>query len=340
MIDELTDARSILLIKLRAVGDVVLSTVVLKNLREALPQAEIDFLTEPAGAGVLEGNPLLARTVVYDRRSMSGPGLIRLIRSRRYDAVIDLFCNPRTALVTRLSGARVRVGYRFRGRTYAYNTVVEPRGGEVHNTQFNLDALVRIGVPIVDRSLHIVPGEPDEEKAGRILWERRGRRIVAINPGGGWTVKRWPLDRFARLADMLIDELGVDILLLWGPGEGEEIEWLRRGMKHRPLIPPATKLLELAAILKRCWFMVSNDSGPMHIGAAMGIPVVGIFGPTNPHLQGPFGDQHQTVRNEELPCLGCNLTECPIGNPCMLELSVERVMEAARAMLHRNAMAR
>lgn len=339
MIAELTDARSILLIKLRAVGDVVLSTVVLKNLKEALPEAKIDVLTEPAGAGVLEGNPFLAQTVVYDRRRMSGPGLIRLIRSRRYDAVIDLFCNPRTALVTRLSGARVRVGYRFRGRTYAYNTVVEPRGGVVHNTQFNLDALERIGVPIVDRSLHIVPGEPDEEKAGGILAEHRGRRIVAINPGGGWTVKRWPLDRFARLADMLIDELGVDILLLWGPGEGEEIEHLRRRMKHRPLVPPATKLLELAAILKRCWFMVSNDSGPMHIGAAMGIPVVGIFGPTNPLLQGPFGHQHQTVRNEGLPCLGCNLTACPIGNPCMLELSVERVMEAVRAMLHRNAMA-
>ncbi len=336
----LAASRRILLIKLRAVGDVVLSTVVLKNIRDAFPGASIDMLTEPAGASVLQGNPFLDDLVVYDRRRVSSIGLIRTVRRRRYDLVIDFFCNPRTALVTRLSGARSRVGYRFRGRTYAYNLVVEPRGALVHNTQFNLDALERIGVPVTDRSLHIVPRAQDERRVDE-FWSRlapSGRRVVAVNTSGGWAVKRWPMERFAELADRLAGELGVEILIPWGPGEEPDVERLRGLMRTTPLVPPATTLLELAALLKRCWFMVSNDSGPMHVAAAMGVPVVGIFGPTHPKLQGPFGEMHRTVRNETLTCLGCNLTECPIGNPCMLELPVEQVLEAVHQLLHKNAM--
>ncbi len=329
---------SILIIKLRAIGDVLLSTIVTGNLRQAFPEARIDFLSEPPALGVLEGNPFLSDIVLFNRNETSGIGLIRDIRARRYDMVIDLFGNPRTALVTRLSGARYRVGYRFRGRGYAYNIVVEPRGGVVHNTQFNLDAIEHIGVEIRDRNLYFGVGSDDDQYIDRFLGEAglSGKNLVCLNPGGGWYTKRWGLDRFAALGDDIAARYDVRIVLSWGPGQESDVEAIRSMMKHAAVIPPPTTLKQLGALLKRCTFMVTNDSGPMHIAAALKTPVVGIYGPTNPVLQGPYGEEHVIVRKEELDCLGCNLTACPIGHPCMLDLPVSDVLTAVEALIKKN----
>ncbi len=332
------DVRRILVIKLRAVGDVVLSTLVLPNLRRAYPSSSIDFLTEVPSVDVLRNHPDVDRTVVYDRRTMSSTGLIRAIRRGRYDLIIDLFGNPRTALVTRLSGARFRVGYNFRGRSYAYNIVVTPRGGEVHNTQFNLDALEHIGVPIADRTLRFYYSADDARYVERALAGSGLQQglLVGVNAGGGWYTKRWHLRDFAALADRIHERFGWSIVLPWGPGQEGDVETIARHTRTAPWIPPATTLPQLAALLARCAYVVSNDSGPMHIAAAVGTPVLGIFGPTRPELQGPYGEANRTVRNESLGCLGCNLTSCPIGNPCMNDLSVDTVFAAFEELQRSN----
>ncbi|HEX7574377.1 MAG TPA: glycosyltransferase family 9 protein, partial [Bacteroidota bacterium] len=319
----------ILVIKLRAVGDVLLSTIVTKNLRLAYPLAQIHYLTESPSVDVLKGNPFVDDVLVYDRKSMSGLGLIRAVRRGGYDVVIDLFGNPRTALLTRLSGAEQRVGFRFRGRTYAYNILAEPRGNRVHNTEFNLDALGALGVAIQDRSIYFSFDDDDARHVDSFLPPgfARGSFVVCINSGGGWYTKRWGLDRFAALADHLVAEYNARIVLSWGPGQLPEAEEIRKTMTREAFIPPATTLRQLGALLKRCSILVSNDSGPLHIAAAVGTPVLGIYGPTDPLLQGPYGDNHVVVRNEVLDCLGCNLTSCPIGHPCMLGLSVETVLQ-------------
>lgn len=325
---DISSVHSILVIKPRAAGDVVLSTPVLRNLRRAFPSATIDFLTERPFADLVRGNPDVNSVLVHDRASMSGVDLIRTVRTRRYGMVIDLFGNPRTALVTFLSGAPTRVGYRFRGRRYAYNTVVEPRGAAVHNVQFNLDALEALGIPIVDRSPFVPCSKEDERYVDGFLVQLGGGPLVGVNTAGGWYTKRWGIQRYARLCDRLIAEQECTVVLTWGPGEQEHVEAIRAAMRETPFIPPATTFPQLAALLKRCDFVVSNDTGPMHIAAAMGTPVLGIYGPTNPALQGPFGEGHLTIRNESLTCLGCNLTSCPIGLPCMEGLSVDAVLAA------------
>ena len=332
------DVRRVLVIKLRAIGDIIQSTVVSKNLRLAFPGAAIHFLTEPPGKEVLKGNPHVDGVIVYDRSLMSGLDLIRDVRRGHYDTVIDLFCNPRTALVTRLSGAVRRVGFRFRGRTYAYNIVAEPRGDRVHNTQFNLDALEALGVAIQDRSLYFQFTDDDARFVDGFLPVETGAQslLVCINSGGGWYTKRWGLDRFAALADGVAREWGARIVIAWGPGQREEAEEIRRRMVSEAIIPPPTTLGQLGALLKRCSIVITNDSGPMHIAAAVGTPVLGIYGPTDPRLQGPYGDQHVVVRNEKLHCLGCNLTKCPIGHPCMLGLNVETVFDGVRRLLAKN----
>ena len=163
-----------------------------------------------------------------------------------------------------------------------------------------------------------------------------GALLIALNMGGGWYTKRWGLDHFAELAGTLIERYGASIVLPWGPGQMPDIEVVRSHMKHQPFIPPATTLPQLAALLKKCSVVISNDSGPMHLAAAVGTPVLGIFGPTSPTLQGPYGPGHVTVRKEGLVCLGCNLTSCPIGHPCMVELPVASVLEAVHNLLLKN----
>ncbi|HUI09800.1 MAG TPA: glycosyltransferase family 9 protein [Bacteroidota bacterium] len=332
------DVRRLLVVKLRAIGDIVQSTVVTKNLRIAFPGAAIHFLTEPPGKEALRGNPYIDGVIVYDRSLMNGLDLIREVRRGHYDTVIDLFCNPRTALLTRLSGAARRVGFRFRGRTYAYNIVAEPRGDRVHSTQFNLDALVALGVAIQDRGIYFVVDDEDARFVEGFLPPRRAGRpfLVCINSGGGWYTKRWGLDRYAALADRIFAEWDAKIVLAWGPGQREEVEEIRRRMSSEPIVPPPTTLGQLGALLKRCDIVITNDSGPMHIAAAVGTPVLGIYGPTDPRLQGPYGEKHVVVRNESIDCLGCNLTKCPIGHPCMLGLDVETVFAGVRQLLAKN----
>ena len=331
----------ILVIKLRAIGDVLLSTVVTKNLRLAFPDAQIDYLTEPSSVDVLRGNPFVKDTLVFDKDTMSGVELIRLVRSKHYNLVIDLFANPRTALVTRLSGAEYRVGYNFRGRAYAYNIVVKPRGGLVHNTQFNLDALEAIGVAIQDSNIYFQFADDDAAYVDAFLRTANleNKFIVTLNSGGGWYTKRWGLDRFAELGDRIAQTYNAAIVLTWGPGQQADVESICSMMKEPAFVPPATTLNQLGALLKRSAFVVTNDTGPMHIAAALQVPVLGIYGPTNPTLQGPYGTKHVVVRNEGLECLGCNLTECPIGHPCMLELSVDTVFRGVEQLLKKNNLA-
>jgi lipopolysaccharide heptosyltransferase II len=329
--------KKILVIKLRAIGDVLLSTIVLKNLRHHFPDAQIDFLTEPASREVLEGNTTVDNVVIFDRANDRPVAFLWCLRSRHYDLVIDLFGNPRTALMTCFSGARHRVGYAFRGRRYAYNVLVRPRGGEVHNTEFNLDALRAIGIEIVDYEIAFWFSKEEEDYAEDFVRQNRlsGELVVALNPSGSWYTKRWGSKKFAMLGDQLVEEDKAKVLLLWGPGELEDARRIQGMMRFPAIISPKTSLKQLAALLKRCSLLVSNDAGPMHLAAILGVPTLGIYGPTNPHFQGPVGKKTSWVRLEGLECLGCNLTSCAIGHVCMEQLSVDSVMEAVHRMLEK-----
>ena len=321
----------ILVIKLRAIGDVLLSTAVLPDLRAAFPGATIDFLTEKYCAGVVEGNAGVGSVLVFDPSKETGPALIRRIRRRRYDLVLDLFANPRSALVTLLSGARLRVGYRFNWRRLCYNRVVEPRGGEVHNVEFNLDALRAIGVVPSERARPEFPLDPAAEAfADAFLTGRvpHGARLVAVNPGGGWISKKWRPEQFGELGRRIYETDGSSILVLWGPGEAEDANVVCSAIGSPAILAPPTTLKQLGSLLKRSAALVTNDSGPMHIAASLRVPVVAIFGPTVPRLQGPVFTESEVVTLSRLECLGCGYTECPIGNPCMLELPVDEVHRA------------
>ncbi len=343
-----TSPERILVIKLRATGDVVLATPVIENLKRHFPSARLSFLTEAASADILRWNPFLDELIVLPIRRWERTGFrgswreqarfYRNLRRKRFDLAIDLFGNPRSAVLTWLTGASNRVGYAFRGRRHAYNTVVTPSNEIRHEVLFHLEALEALNVPVTTNRPRITVPRLAGGKARRWLREngsadRTDRAIIGLNPGGGWAIKRWPPGYFGRLADALIEEYDVDVLVLWGPGEEGIVEEVTAAMKHRALVLPEATLSELGAYLEHCRLLVSNDSGPMHMAAALNVPCIGIFGPTDPLAQGPWGDGHGVVRKESVDCLGCNRIDCPIGNICMTTLEPEDVLAKARTFM-------
>ena len=343
----LSDIHKILVIKLRAIGDVVMSTVVLDNLREAFPKARIDFLTEFESKDILLGNPVLNQVIVFDRRKAerlpafkrSGETrrLLSTVRNQRYDLVFDFFGNPRSAWLTWISGARYRVGYNYRLRRRAYNVVVPSRADSIHEVDWHLDALQAVDVPVVARNLNVYVGQGSRNFADS-FWQKEGldnRHVIAINFSGGWATKRWPLAHFAHLIDLLNYAHNAKLLIVWGPEEKESAMSLQQMATTPALLIPETNLTQLAAILAKVDMMVTTDSGPMHIAAAMGKPCVAIFGPTNPKMQGPYGKGHEIITKNELACLGCNRLDCSHVS-CMASLTVKEVNAAVEACIQKN----
>ncbi len=343
----LNHIQKILIIKLRAIGDVILSTIVIPNLRQAFPNAQIDFLTERPAADVVLGNPLLnhvhilelkkIQSLPFKLRWKENRKFIRQIREKKYDLVFDFFGNPRSALLTWLSRGKIRVGYNWRGRQLAYNRVIKSRAATVHEAEFHLDALRALQISIVSRELQF----PIDDFSRNFALEFLNRHnltntfLVGINCSGGWAAKRWPLERFAQLADGLVAHYQARILILWGPKERLDAQKLASLMKQPITFAPPTALKQSAALINNCKLIISNDSGPMHLAAALKVPTVGIFGPTNPRLQGPYGAIHEIARHETLPCLGCNKVKCDHVS-CMLKLPVEVVWQAVQRCIQKN----
>jgi ADP-heptose:LPS heptosyltransferase len=342
------DAFPILVIKLRAIGDVVLSTAVLPNLRRAYPDSPIHFLTERSGKEVLSGHRGVDRIVVQppDPWVPGGAwwrafGFLRWLRKQRYGLVIDLFGNPRSAFLTRFTGARIRAGYDFRGRRFAYNRRIPPRGDRVHEVEFNLDALRRLDIPVSEARPCFPFSAADAASVGTWLRANRldGKPLAAIHPWGSWPAKRWGTARFAELARALVRRFGANVVVLWGPGEKEHAETVRDAAGDPVRLAPPMTLKELGALLSKCDLVVANDSGPMHIAAAVGAPTVGLFGPTRWQLQGPYGASHAAAYSPDVDCLGCNRMECR-NMACMERLGVDAVLEVAAGVMRKNGIRR
>lgn len=333
------EIKRILVIKFGGMGDVLLSTPVLPNLRDYFPDARIDFLTLLKNRDILMDNIYIDRILTFDSSIDKSYDLLRHIRNKEYNIVFDLFCNPRTALVTYLTGAKYRVGFIFRGRSYAYNIKKRGRGGEVHNTEFNLDALRNAGIPIISKKLNLSVNIVHKEFADKFIKENnlQNEFLAGLTMTGGWESKKYKLKDYEEAVSILLKKYKIKFLVLWGnKSEFDEGSHMKSLFPDDIILIPDAKIRYLAAIIQRCKVIIGNDTGPLHIASALDVPALGIYGPTNPKLQGPFGDEHVTVQHPKLDCLHCDLTECPIGNICMTELPKELLIRKFDELIERN----
>ncbi|MBU1098834.1 MAG: glycosyltransferase family 9 protein [Bacteroidetes bacterium] len=331
--------KKILVLKLRGMGDVILSTIILENLRIDFPDARIDYLTEKPSKEALQDIPQIDNILLFDRKSTwERLKLFMRVRKEKYDLILDLFSNPSTAQLSFLSGARYRAGFPYKGRKYAYNIYGPVERDQHHSAELHLEFLRNIGLSYEKKVLHFGLNETSLLRADEILAKLRSKKelLVCISPSGGWPSKKCDPSKFAEIATVIHQKYNASLFILWGPGDKAEAVEIKRLLGDLAEIAPGTSIKVMGAILSKCDAVVANDSGPMHISTAVGTPTLSMHGPTNPKLQGPYGNLHEWVRNENLECIECNLLDCPKNHECFLELSTDLVLSNFNHLLLKN----
>jgi predicted lipopolysaccharide heptosyltransferase III len=336
-------APRILVIRRRYLGDIVLLGPVFRNLRLHWPDARIDAVAEPAFAPLLALNPDVNETLVLPRGLGEWPGFIRRLRRARYTHVLDLDNTERTALITRFTGAPVRIAlwYVRHAWPWVYTAAVQSDPAQHEHRsiiEYYLSALPPAGVPITSREVRLVPREADVA-AARQLIRGAGRRIL-LHPGSRSAFRMWPAENFAQVCDRVQDELGAQVFVIAGPGEQEAVTRIKAAAKsHVVTINATLGLPQFAALAAQFDLMLCHDSGPMHVAAAVGTPVVALFGSQNPVPFAPVGAGH-TLLQPPLPCPACaSPDQCVPGdsyrNFCVRNITVDRVVAAIRAKFDR-----
>lgn len=317
----------ILIIQLRRIGDVLLTTPVIRALRKKFPQAQLDFLVEKAGSEVLKGNPYLSNILIYDKKEQVT--WLRKVRASRYDVILDFLRNPRTAWITLCSGARYRVGFKRKWRDFAYNVRVAADPVPKYVPAFKLDLLKPLGIQDENINLDLVVDEQSKKRVQQYLSATgvdQTTLLVGISPTSRRPARRWRKEGFAEVADHLIRTCKAKVIFLWGPGEEEYVDEVIRLMKEKPLKHPPFSIAELVALIGQLKLFVSNDNGPLHIAQAFGIPTVAVFGPTQSVNWNAPGEQNRAVK-VVVGCLECNKQECA-EMECMKKLSSATVIDA------------
>jgi lipopolysaccharide heptosyltransferase II len=336
----------ILLTRLKYIGDIVLTTPLIHTLRDRFPDAYIAYLGDKNGVSLLEQNPYLDEifSIDFSRNTvLQQLGLFYRLNRKHFDLVIDLFCNPRSALLSFATQAPVRVGGNLPGRGKLYTIRIKDDGIPKSAVEFHYQSLKAAGIEPKYFAPEIFLTE-DEKKESRRYLEWQGidfsKPIVALHPGGTWPAKLWPAERFADLADLLVAKMHAQIILTKGPRDGEAAGKVESAIVGGVLSLPVLPLRQLAAILSLCAACVANDSGPMHIAAAVGTPTIGLFGPGEENIWFPYtpafpgGSPKHIALRKDVPCHPCHLNVCNrTGNEymeCMKLLSVNEVFNAVK----------
>lgn len=350
----------ILIVKLSAIGDVVHTLPALTTLRRHRPDAQIHWLVESAGGELIENHPALSRRIVLPRqewrqRSQGGRwfaaarhfmGFARGFRRESYDLAVDFQGLAKSAIWIAMARARRKAGFgsgmqRNEGAWLPLNQRVPAVSPDMHALDRGLHLLEALGFSRLPLRYDLEPGDRAVSEVAPLLREvgvEPGRPFVAVNPVTRWPTKDWEPTRFAAVADQL-EQAGWPAVFTGAPGDREAISAIagRMTTKARRL-EGRTRLAGLAELCRRARVMLTTDTGPMHIAAAMGTPVVALFGPTAPWRTGPYGEGHVVLRTG-LDCSPCYKRRCGTDryepHACMLRLEPGAVVDAVLRMVNR-----
>jgi len=331
---------NILIIKLRYIGDVLLATPTVRAIKAARPDVRVTMMVNRGTEGVLSGNPDLDEIIVLDKGSLAAQGqLIAGLRRWRFDAVIDLTDGDRSAFLSWISGAPVRIGFNDeqRWRGHYYTQVVQSMPGVQHRIDRDLEALKSLGIQASSKDPQLWLTPEEENSADHLLDQlcvQRSQSMVILQPGARYWFKAWPPERFAELADRLTSQYGCQVLIGGSDQDVDLAQQIRQMAKSRPINAAGrTTIKQFAAIAKKSALFVGSDSGAMHIASAVGAPVVALFGPSNPREWGPRGGPVE-VLYKELDCRSCFHPTCIRGEEnCMRLFTVHEVFAAAQRLL-------
>ncbi len=344
-----TSPQRILLIRLKGIGDVILSTPLLRALRKKFPDAKIDFLTRSFCAPILSHNPRLNRLLVHPGKSASLAetlSFVRDIRGAAYDWVLDLAAEPRSAWLTLATGAPLRAGFAFRIRKWAFTHPVPKNKIRKYQAEVNLDILRALGVPDEGHQTEIFLNEDEINWAAKAFEEpefKSLKRKIGLNPTGMWSSKRWPADHWRRLASSIYGQWGVKPILLGGPADKKVLAEIQWGIEDKVLVKADSDLLQSAAFISRLDLLIGNDGTPQHMAQALGTKSLTLCGPhwgmswTKPR------DLRHRYLQHFLDCGPCDLNVCPFPlaegaakhtrQECLTKITPQEVKKVAEEML-------
>jgi lipopolysaccharide heptosyltransferase I len=323
-----------LIVRLGALGDIIHALPVAAALREAFPAARIDWLVSERHRAILDHVPVIDRRVVLDRareaRSSRAAGFtswravaqaIAELRQADYDVAFDLQGLLKSSILARSSGARRVVGFsvrhlRERWAQLFYTETIEPPSG-VHVVDKNLALLAAVGLRDLPKRFPLGVGAGGTSDDAFAL----------INPGAGWPNKRWPPEWFGAIADRLRADHGLASVVLWGPGEEALARTVVESSRGAARLAPPTGIGDMIVLARAASLLVSGDTGPLQIAAAVGTPIVGIYGPTSPARNGPWNPADVCVSRFDA-CHCHHRRRCRLPVCCLLDISVEEVCAA------------
>ena len=315
-------------------GDVIHALPVLATLRKHCPEAGIAWIVKNKFSDLLAGNPALTEIIPFDNNNFLQ--LIKILRKKKFDVALDLQGLFRSGILTYFSKAGHRIGFsKVNSRELShifYNHKVTPPQKTVHIVDKNLSLLEPLGISEYIYDFKVPISAQDLNFANDFFESRKlvpkRDKIIMLNPGAGWPTKRWPAENFPRLADKLTkySNANTKVIMSWGPQEKDIIENIKSNMNNRIAIMPQSTIKQLAAIIKSCDLFVGSDTGPTHLAAALEIPVVSLYGPSDPERNGPYGTKNIIIQ-KDIPCVSCWKRECDTID-CMKNISVDEVFEA------------
>lgn len=346
--------QNIAIVKLSAIGDIVHALPVASALRKRYPKSHLTWIVEGKGREIVDGNPNLDEIIVFEKARWlkefpyphrTIPVLWNIIRFARrlhkanFDLVIDLQGLIKSGILTWLTGGNTRIGFsadycRESVNTRFTNLHVTPPQEDVHIIDQCLSLVRGLETDTEHKQFKIHVPEKEQEYIEKFLKKNEvaiDKFLLIINPGAGWDTKQWGVENYAQLADRLIGDLGLEVIFLWGPSELDLVKSIQKKMQQQALRACPTTLKQSMALMQRAQLFVSGDTGPLHIAAALNIPCVGIYGPSSPERNGPYGKMHRVVQTD-ISCRNCFRRFCS-SKECMKSIPVNKVIETIRNMI-------
>lgn len=329
---------NILVIKLRYIGDVLLTTPLLSVLRKNFPQSQITVLVKQGTESVLQNNPSVDNIVILPGGNwIRQVQFLKFIRSNCFDCVIDLSDGDRSAFLSAISGSKIKIGFNYEGRWRGkiYSQIVNDRYGSMHMLDYHAQTLFSLGIKpqVCNPEIFFTAEERLAVEQVLVNHKLKNGKWVMLHPAARYWFKAWGAERFAALGEALFKE-GFKVVLVGSENEEGLAENIIKLAQNKFIsLAGKTTLRELAALMMYCCLFVGNDAGPMHIAAAVGCPVLGLFGPTDPGVWGPRGKKCYTIY-KGLDCRECFRPGCQRGElSCMNLISVEEVISKSLEIL-------
>ncbi len=329
----------ILLIRLRFLGDVLLSTPAIRAIRKRYPDAIIHYVVAEGCEGALAGNPHVDKILIWRPRAAWGEKIrwMMALRKERYDMAVDWWGSSTSAFMVWLSGASLRVGFDYPMRKWLYSHVLKASSKPLNAVEVYLQALGPLGAGVDGMSLEYRGGEAFRSHAEGWLTAQGiepAKPVLGVFPGATWSAKRWPVDRFARVIQRLVEQRQTQVVIFEGPKELGVAEamtgLLPDSVKRKTYIAQGLTFQELGALMSRCRAMLTNDAAPMHLAAALSIPTVAVFGPGNAKIWFPYTVPHVAFQ-KEVGC--CQQNTCVKDHACLSAVTVDEVLAALEKFL-------